>query len=463
MHTTQSPDETQGENDAVQTTIADFFAHFHIGTLLNQARIRKIRGAHPLAIITEIFSVPFQRTTIYWRIIKNRELGFLKDAVYDILNRPTFNWRALLLSLAVAVIRSLVPLTGKDRERVLILDDTLLKRARSKNVELLANVYDHCKREHFHGFRCLCLAWSDGVSTAPVDFALLSSAEQKNRYQEARTTVDKRSCGYRRRKEAQVKSTDLLEPMVKRAIRAGIHASYLLMDSWFAFPSIIVALSVHVPVICMLKNMPKVFYTWRGKKLTLKDLFEKVPHRTGKSPILASVRVTINSGEKIQSVKIVFVRDRRKSDWLALLSTDIELADTEAVRIYGKRWDIEVFFKMCKHYLQFETGVQVRSFDGMVAHTTITLMRYLFLSYRQRCETDDRTLGELFQARCEELRDITLLEALHRMVTLVADALRKTELASEEFIRNLIDEIFSAIIDKLNLIPLYTTKQSVAE
>ena len=36
-----------------------------------------------------------------------------------------------------------------------------------------------------------------------------------------------------------------------------------------------------------------------------------------------------------QTVKIVFVRDRRKKDWLALLSTDSELADTEEVRIYG--------------------------------------------------------------------------------------------------------------------------------
>jgi hypothetical protein len=462
MNTTESPGEKQGENEAVQTTIADFFAHFHIGSLLNQARIRKIRGAHPLAIITALFSVPFQRTTLYWGVIRNREQGFLKDAVYDVLNRPTFNWRVLLLSLAVAVIRSLVPLTSKDRGRVLILDDTLLKRSRSKTVELLANVFDHCTGEYFHGFRCVCLAWSDGASTAPVDYALLSSPDQENRYQEASTTIDKRSCGYQRRREAQIKSTELLEPMVKRALRAGIHASYLLMDSWFAFPSIIVALSAHLPVICMLKRMPKVFYTWRGQKLTLQGLFERVPRRPGKSNIMASVRVTITSGEKVQPVKIVFVCDRRKSDWLALLSTDIHLADTEVVRIYGKRWDIEVFFKMCKQYLQFETGVQVRSFDGMVAHTTITLMRYLFLSYRQRCETDDRTLGELFQARCEELRDITLLQALHRMLTLVVDALRKTELASEEFIRNLINEIMGTIIQKMNLTPRYTHKLSVA-
>ena len=33
------------------------------------------------------------------------------------------------------------------------------------------------------------------------------------------------------------------------------------------------------------------------------------------------------------------------------LSTDLTLSDEEVVRIYGKRWDIEVFFKMTKSYL----------------------------------------------------------------------------------------------------------------
>ena len=222
------------------------------------------------------------------------------------------------------------------------------------------------------------------------------------------------------------------------------------MDSWFAFPAIIGVLGTHVPVICMLKRMKTVYYTWRGQKVTLAGLYQRVKKRRGKARILASVLVTI---AEEQTVKIVFVRDRRKKDWLALLSTDITLSDADVVRIYGKRWDIEVFFKMCKQYLQLENGVQVRNFDGIVAHTTITLMRYLFLSYRQRCDTDDRTLGKLFFACCDELRDITLTEALHRMLTLVVDELRKTELASEQFIHNLIDTIMGTIINKFNLLP----------
>ncbi len=80
---------------------------------------------------------------------------------------------------------------------------------------------------------------------------------------------------------------------------------------------------------------------------------------------------------------------------------------------------------------------------------TIALLRYLFLSYRQRCETDIRTFGELFRAGCDEIRDITLLEALQRILTLVADALRRIELTSEQFIQQLIDDIMGTVIKKL--------------
>lgn len=450
MQLTQSLRDRQEENAAIRTSIDHFFAHFHIGMIVNRAGIRKIRGARPLTILTALFCLPFQGMNLYWGLVHSRNREFGKSAVYDILNRPNCNWRTLLLSLSSAVIRFFASLTSEERETVLIIDDSPLERPRSKMVELLARVYDHCSKKYIRGFRFLCLTWSDGTSTAPVDFALLSSPKPTNRYQDITRQVDKRSCGYHRRTEALMHTTELLEPMVKRALRAGVKARYILVDSWFAFPAVIAKLSGQLPVIAMLKRTPKIFYTWRGQKVTLEGLYRNIKKRPGKARILASVVVTIASD---QAVKIVFVRDRRKSDWLALLSTDADLSDTDIVRIYGKRWDIEVFFKMSKQYLHLEKSVQLRSFDGLIAHATIAMMRYLFLSYRQRCETDDRTLGDLFHSACIEARDISLLDALHRILTLVTDALRQIELTSEQFIQQLIDDIMGTVIKKFNLIP----------
>jgi IS4 transposase len=71
----------------------------------------------------------------------------------------------------------------------------------------------------------------------------------------------------------------------------------------------------------------------------------------------------------------VFVRDSRKSDWLALLSTDMSLDDQAIVQTYGKRWDIEVFFKMAKQHLKLAKEIHSRDYDALVVHTSIINLR----------------------------------------------------------------------------------------
>ena len=91
-----------------------------------------------------------------------------------------------------------------------------------------------------------------------------------------------------------------------------------------------------------------------------------------------------------------FVRDRRKKDWLALVSTDLELASEEIVRIYGKRWDIEVFFKMAKQHLKLAKEIHSRDYDTLIAHTSVVFMRYMFLAYQNRIGTDRGQLAIYF-------------------------------------------------------------------
>ena len=74
----------------------------------------------------------------------------------------------------------LAPLTQADRINVLILDDSIYHRARSKKVERLARLYDHAKKEFSYGFRMLTLCWSDGNTLLPVSHTLLSTENTKN-------------------------------------------------------------------------------------------------------------------------------------------------------------------------------------------------------------------------------------------------------------------------------------------
>jgi len=210
----------------------------------------------------------------------------------------------------------------------------------------------------------------------------------------------------------------------------------------------IVSLSHHLPVIYMVKKTPKVLYCYGDRRCDLMTLYRCLKKRRNRAKILASVIVTLKDEHK---AKVVFVRDRRKKDWLALLSTNIHLPDEDVVQIYGKRWNIEVFFKMVKQHLKLAKEIQCRDFDALIAQTTIVFMRYIFLAYRCRLETDHRTFGDLFYACCDELGDISFVEALYRILTLAADRLREMGAFCEKTAQAFFDTIMEAALNYVNL------------
>lgn len=444
-HTSLSNKQIQQQ---YQCTFQTFWYSFNIPTILNRCRIRKVKGYAAKDIFYTLFTLPFLGMNFYNGIINNKDVPYGKDAVYEFLKCPTFNWRKFLLVLAVQIVAFLASLTSNKREKVLIIDDSTLGRPRSKKVELLAKVFDHCENKYLKGYRLLSVCWSDGASFLPLDYALLSSANQKNRIQGITKDLDKRCCGYKRRIEAMTKSTDLLEPMVSRILNMGVKAKYVLMDSWFAMPKTIAGLRKHINVICMIKKTPKIFYDYKGKQCTVEGIYRLLRKRPGRAKILASAVVGMKYGGQ---AKIVFVRDKRKKDWLALLTTDVKLPNEEVVRLYGKRWDIEVFFKMSKQHLGLEKNIQTRDFDSQIAYTSIVMARYMFLAVEQRRREDPRTFGLLFQACCKEMKDLSFLEALKRILELVVDKLRKAGEYTEQIYKDLISTIFGTAIDFFQL------------
>ena len=424
--------------------IDQFFKKFNIKTILNRSRIRKEKGIHPSTLLAYIMALPFVGSNFFQGIVQKSDLPFAKDAAYDLLKSEKHNWRRFILTLSVKIIELFDALTRKEREKVMVIDESSIERPRSKVVELLARVFDHCEHKYLRGFRFLNLSWSDGASFIPIDFALLTSKKASNRYQGITKELDKRTCGYKRRQEALCKSSQLIEPMVARALKLGIKAQYVLMDSGFSWPVLISKLRQHIHVICMVKDTPKILYTFGEKRLTLSAIYRRIKKRPGKAKILGSVIVTMNDG---LLAKIVFVRNRNTRGWLAILSTNIDLPDEEIVRIYGKRWDIEVFFKMAKQFLGLEKGIQARDFDSLIAHASIVILRYQFLALEQRRQEDPRTFGALFRACCQEMKDLSFMEALSRILSDVLDRLRQAGEYAEEIYQAVLSTVYAAAID----------------
>ena len=413
----------------VQGQIDQFFSKFCIGSLLDRCGIRKRHGHGVRSLIQTIFTLPFVGRNFFRGITINDELAFGKDAAYQVLKGATYNWRRLMLILATRLFTVFNRLTGEKRESVLIIDDSPYDRSRSKTVELLSRVYDHSTGRFIRGFRMLTICWSDGASCLPVDFALLASKQASNRFCESRKCLDKRCCAYQRRKEATEKATAHLQDMVKRVLAVGIRAKYLLMDSWFTAPATVIALNQHLPVIGMVKKSSKVYYGFQGHRLSVPDIYRRLNKRRGRAKILVGATVTL--GQKTPA-RLVFVRDRRKKDWLVILSTDTQLPDDDIVRIYGKRWDIEVFFKMAKQHLKLVKEIQSRDFDALIAHTSIVFMRYMFLAYQCRMLTDRRSFGDLFHVCCQEVHDITFMEALLRILSIATERMRQLGIYCEQ-------------------------------
>ena len=435
--------------DQLHSMVFAFFKEYRIARLLKQSNITKQAGVSVLDVFRAIFSLVFTHRSLNRWLKQSGGDGFGKDTVYRFLNSPRHNWRRFLLLLSAAVVQRMSLLTSDDRADVLIVDDSLFSRSRSKKVELLAKVYDHVSHKFVRGFRMLTLGWSDGNSFVPLAFSLLSSENERNRLFGVEDSIDKRTCGYKRRKESMQKATDALFELLTQVQGMDIAAKYLLFDSWFAYPAVILkALEHSMHVVCMLKAVPKVRYEYEGRRLTLKELYSTLRKHRGRAKILASVIVTIGRDGKGNPipVKIVFIRDRNRSrQWLALLSTDTSLSDDEVIRIYGKRWDIECFFKVSKSHLRLAKELQGRTYDQMFAHTTIVFARYIMLSATARDERDPRTIGALFFDCCDELDDIRFVDALR----LLMDLLRSIKAEVDVLNGTVIDTIMEKFISHL--------------
>jgi len=133
-----------------------------------------------------------------------------------------------------------------------------------------------------------------------------------------------------------------------------------------------------------------------------------------------------------------------KRGWVALLSTDMALDDSEIIRLYGKRWDIEVFFKVCKSALSLEKGIQVRNYDAIVAYTTIVFTRYIMLSLHARLSQDMRSWGDLLFQCYSEMIDISFRLSLSLLLDTVARKIAESFSLSLNLVKQAISGLANA-------------------
>jgi hypothetical protein len=148
-------------NDSSEQTKNTFlrtFSTLGFSKLLRKSGITKSKGIPVIDVFKFLVLLVFQGKNLYRFLDSSRgDTTYSKNTMYRLLNDSTNNWRRFLLTLSTKVISSLNKLTRNERVNVLILDDSIIPRNRSKNVELLAKVHDHTSNRFKKGFTMLAL------------------------------------------------------------------------------------------------------------------------------------------------------------------------------------------------------------------------------------------------------------------------------------------------------------------
>ncbi len=434
----------KGHNNQLPKELNSVFDELEVFKHLRKAGITKKFGFTCSYLFQLVFCLIFHHKSWFTLLQSKKGDAYpAKDAVYRFMNHSKFNWRRFLTLFSASTIRKVDVLTDTRRPKVLIVDDSMYDRDRSKKLELLARCMDHSsmKKRFYKGFRMLTLGWSDGSTFMPLDFTLLSSI--KAQINGISDKIDKRCSGYKRRLDALQSAPEQVTSMVQRALSSGVTARYLLMDTWFTHQPLITSIvELGLDVIGMVKPTNQR-YIVDNKRISLKQLYFHATPIQGRKGVLRSIQTTLANGIP---VKVVFIENRNKrSEWLAILSTDCTITDWEIVRIYGMRWDIEVFFKTTKSLLRLQKEFQGLSYDLLISHTTLVFSRYIVLSWQNRCNTDQRTLGGIFYELCDEVNELDWAVALQLLIELLEDVLKRSNRKITKLIQGQLQQWVAAL------------------
>ena len=439
--------KTQIDNPIIES-FADFFKRFGMSKILRRCGSVKKFGVSASIVFLFILGLVFENKkfstlTRYY----DEKMPFGKDVVYRYLGQLNVNWERMVFLTASAVIPEIKKLTSAERKNALIFDDTTQYRNRSKNVEMLARCHDHVENKYYKGHTLLTMGWTDGQSFVPADYRVLSASDDKNLLHGSDFLEDNRTITTRRRKDARRGKPALILDMLRNVKGSNADSQYVMFDSWFSSPSLILQIcALDFDVVSRLKN-DKTKYLHNGEMMNLKKIYSDNRKRCGRAKYLLSVDIEISHKDHgTIPARVVFVRNKNKrSEWIALVSTDLSLNEEEIIALYGKRWDIEVFFKVCKSFLKLGKEFQCRSFDSTSALVAIVFIRYMKLAVESRENRDARSLGELFIYCTKELEDISFNHSIALLLEIFANYMRDTLCLSNKFISSAIDDFVSSL------------------
>jgi hypothetical protein len=402
------------DGDSVPDNIIDVFRNFMASKKVQEFGRVKKRGVSSVNILLTLLLMGFNE-------IKSVRALFLsglykissgeKDVYYRLKNNENIDWRKLLYSIAKRFI-FLVDKYGnrdsikKDKITAFVADDTVIAKTGEK-IEHIGKVFDHTSHGMVVGFKQFQFSFWDGTNLLPLDFSFHSekgknkrrpygfkASKLRKRYSKKR---DHSSPGYVRERELIKPKTDMLIGMIKRAVKNGFRANYVLIDKWYFSEKLLSALkkmkNSAIHLLCPIK-MDKKRFLYQGKEYTAKELLKKAKKSSKRSRRLNTRYIKLIVIYKGHKLCLFFNRSFHTKNWQLLATANLYLTFNEAMKIYGIRWTIEVSFKEMKQHFGLGRS-QSQDFDAQIADTTISMIRYIMLVYIKRFRSYE-TIGGIF-------------------------------------------------------------------
>ncbi len=407
----------------------------NLRTIARKSNVTKAKGTDSFSILTSLVFLLFLGRSIHNFVKHSRESLFLvggKDVFYRLCNKKEINWRNFLYHLSLKVLDKLKNFSTWGN-RILVIDDTIIPR-RGKKIENLSWLYDHVSGKSVKGFSAVVLGWNDGSSFIPLDFSL-SGGSKKIFKNDLCKSPDKRRVFWKRRQEIDKSKIDLAKEMLHRAKNKGIDAGFVLFDSWYCFPSVISEIfnDIGYNVISMLKTTPKLGVTIGRKVYSTKRLWDViVPSLSKRTISVGEEKIEISSvictygGVETKLVFCVPAKKSKSKKPVILLSTDTTMGSEEIINKYQQRWSIEVLFKEAKSKLFFGK-YHCRNFESNICFLTLSLIRFVILSYMERIKGDFRYRDSLFEDLRYEIESLNILAFVVKFLSYFKDYIGDAE------------------------------------
>jgi len=392
-------------NTTLKNPIYQTLQLLNIKSILKSANfVKKREGAAPYLVVLHFVYMLVMNKKIATFMNQSNE-SFKKDTYYRLLQNSSYNWRKLLSLSTLKIVKLLHKVQDAKSVKVFIIDDTVEGKTGKYIEGSRDGLWSNKEKRTIRGINIVSLNYSDGYSSFMLDFAIAMGNYARVKLEEFAQELNSKTTAYKRRLEIMEGKSQIAIDMVKRAIKSGLYADYLLVDSWYSKPVFIKEMNdLGLKVISRIANNNKI-WNFTGKEKTLNAIYEKQKKlkdaKSGKygKKISFTYFSAVVEHKNAGNIKIVFLKT--SDNLIPIASTDLEINDEEIIEIYKRRWDIEQGYKELREHFGFGKE-ENRIYEALIARMTLSFFAYNIVSYINRISHEPKTIGGLFKdLECE--------------------------------------------------------------